>query len=250
MILTWELVPENCLHRFVHLLSPDVYPTVCAKGKQVRMPTQTGLEHHMNANLLVVSTEEYPNPLFLRLEKSGFSCFYSRGVLKTKEILHKQQIDAIVWLFMGHENALGKDLAKIFNQYPTLPIVLITQNYEHLDFAEAITALYANLDLHDDLSDIIRTIETACHQSIIKEQQPESETITTKEIEFKNALSQFSEEPAPTADSESKPRKNKLEQVELWEAVDKQEKQILAGRISRDERKTLLPKRKAPVKKP
>ena len=95
----------------------------------------------MDANLLIVSSEEFPHPLFKLLEKSGFTCFYSRGVIKTKEILKKHHIDAIVWFFLGRDSALAKDLSNVFNQFDKLPIVLITQNYEQLDFAEAINDL-------------------------------------------------------------------------------------------------------------
>ena len=181
----------------------------------------------MNANLLVVSADDFPNMLSQQLVRSGFSCFYSRGVLKTREILEKQQVDAIVWLFMGHERALAKDLLSVFNLFVKIPIVFITQSYEELDFAEDIRALFANLDLDDDLGDIIRTVETACNQSIIKEQEPVADK--TNEIAFKNAVSQIlggSDKPVETDE-----RQNHLQKVELWEAVDKSEKEILAQGI-------------------
>ncbi len=202
----------------------------------------------MDANLLIVSSEDLPNPLFVRLEDSGFTCFYSRGVLKTKEILGKQQVDAIVWLFFGHESALGKDLAEVFNRHADIPIVFITQNYEQLDFAEDVRGLYANLDMNDDQGDIIRTVETACNQSIIEDQQPEETKNDTHEIEFRNIVSQVFGK-SKSDKKESDDQKAKLPQVDLWEAVDKKEKQILAGKISGIEKKSLLPKLKTLIKK-
>lgn len=203
----------------------------------------------MDANLLIVSSEDLPNPLFVRLEDSGFTCFYSRGVLKTKEILGKQQIDAIVWLFLGHESALGKDLAGVFNRHADIPIVFITQNYEQLDFAEEVRGLYANLDMNDDQGDIIRTVETACNQSIIEDQQPEETKSDTHEIEFRNIVSQvFGKTKESESNTEEDP-KAKLPQVDLWEAVDKNEKQILAGKTGSVEKKSLIPKLKTLIKK-
>lgn len=202
----------------------------------------------MNANLLIVSAEDIPNPLFLHLENSGYSCHYSRGVLKTRETLKKQQIDAIVWLFLGHELALARDLARVFNQHSDIPIVFITQHYEELDFAEDIKALFANLDLNDDLHDIVNTIETACNQSIIKENLSFAET-GTHEIEFRNIVSQIIRKPKGTDGLKASASQEKLQEVALWEAVDKDEKQILAGKVTPLEKKSLLPKIKTILKK-
>ena len=188
----------------------------------------------MIASLLIISADDFPNVLTRHLEESEYNCHFSRGVIKTKEILKKQQIDAIVWLFMGHEGALAKDLLKVINFYPQIPIVLITQNYDRLDFAESIKSLYANLDLNDDLADIVKTIETACNQSIIKEQKPVADTEAANEIEFKNAVSQIigkKEEDKENPDESS----NHLESVELWEAIDSNEKKILAGQAVEEE---------------
>jgi len=203
----------------------------------------------MDASLLIVSSEDLPNPLFKLLEKAGFSCFYSRGVIKTRETLENNQIDAIVWLFIGHENALGKDLASVFNQHSKTPIVFITQNYEELGFAESIKGLFANLDQNEDLGDIVHTIETACSQSIIKEKQPVVED--THEIEFRNVVSQIFRKSKNSNEQEKEVAGNKLQQVELWEAVDKNEKQILAGKNidNDDKKKAILPKLKTLIKK-
>ena len=98
------------------------------------------------------------------------------------------------------------------------------------------------------LDDIVDTIETACNQSIIKEQQPEA--TNTHEIEFKNAVSQMIGKMQAAGGKKKSERKNRLQQLELWEAVDKKEKQILAGRMTDKERKALLPKIKTWIKKP
>lgn len=194
----------------------------------------------MIASLLVISADDFPNVLTRHLEQSEFSCFFSRGVIKTREILENQQIDAVVWLFMGHESALAKDLLKVLNVHMQIPIVLITQNYDRLDFAENIKSLFANLDLNDDLGEIIRTIETACNQSIIKEQEPDRETDTANEIEFKNAVSQFVGKRAENTESRED-QQNMLKRVELWEAIDTNEKQILAKGVKEDGKKSRFP---------
>ncbi len=205
----------------------------------------------MIASLLIISADDFPNILSRHLEQSEFSCLFSRGVIKTREILENQQIDAVVWLFMGHEGALAKDLLKVLNLHSQVPIVLITQNYDRLDFAENIKSLYANLDLNDDLSDIMKTIETVCNQSIIKEQEPgiKPDFKSTNEIEFKNAVSQII---GKNSDSEAdiEEQQNRLNRVELWEAIDTNEKQILAGSAHREKsKKSLMPKIKNLFKK-
>ena len=189
----------------------------------------------MKASLLIVSSDDFPNPVVRQFEKLEFNCHYSRGVLKTREILEKQSIDAIVWLFKENESALARDLLKVFNLHMKVPVVFITENYDQLDFAEDIKGLFANLDLHDDMGDIIQTIETACSQSIIKEQEPV--VIKAKEIEFKNAVAQIIGGASKTDINKKEGPANLLDRVELWEAVDRNEKQILAGGSEEDNKK-------------
>ncbi len=202
----------------------------------------------MIANLLFVSSDDFPIEITRHFEKSGFSCFYSRGVLKTREILESQNIDTIIWLFLAHEIALAKDLLKVFNRHSKIPIIFITQTYEELDFAEDIKGLFANLDLNDDIDDIIKTVETACNQSIIIEKQPAVNE--THEIDFKNAVSQIITDPESLTDV--KINDNPLQQIDLWEAVDRSEKKILSKELADDAEegvetkpeKPLLPKLK------
>ncbi|MBU2513058.1 hypothetical protein KJ966_17090 [bacterium] len=204
----------------------------------------------MIASLLIISADDFPNALSRHLEQSEFSCYYSRGVIKTREILENQQIDAVVWLFMGHESALAKDLVKVLNLHAQVPIVLITQNYDQLDFAENIKYLFANLDLNDDLSDMIKTIETVCNQSIIKELKPDIDVQSTNEIEFKNAVSQIIGRNSVDNHTDTEGQQNRLNRVELWEAIDANEKQILAGSGDREKnKKTFIPKIKQLFKK-
>ncbi len=182
----------------------------------------------MNASILIVSSDDFPSPLTRQLEKSSDSCYYSRGVLKTRETLENVHIDAIVWLFKENESALARDLLKVFNLHINIPIIFITENYKQLDFAENIKGLFANLDLNDDLGDIIRTVETACNHSLVKEHTPTADN-RAKEIEFKNAVSQIVEGADPKEQAGLEAQSNRLGQIDLWEAVDSNEKQILAG---------------------
>lgn len=195
----------------------------------------------MIANLLLVSTDEFPNVISRELERSGFSCSYSRGVIKTREILDKQEIDTIVWIFMGHETALAKDLLSVFNLHARIPIVFITQTYDELEFAEDIKALFANHDINDDLSDIIETVETACNQSIIKDQEQVSNE--TVEIEFKNAVSQILRKPISVEPEKEIETDRGFSRVDLWDAVDKAEKDILSGRQNEMNREKPKPRR-------
>ncbi|MBU3917670.1 hypothetical protein KKA14_19255 [bacterium] len=194
----------------------------------------------MIANILLVSADDFPIDIEKNLEKSGFSCSFSRGVLKTKEILESKEIDTIIWLFMGHERALAKDLLKIFNTRSNIPIIFMTQSYDELDFAEDIKGIFANIDLNDDMEDIIRTVETACNQSIIVEEEPTSDD--THEIDFKNAVSQIIENQLPEKASKQSREKSQINKINIWNAVDKREKRILSTANNLEEKKKLFPK--------
>ena len=193
----------------------------------------------MIANLLFVSADDFPLDITRILEKNGFSCYFSRGVMKTREILKKQHIDAIIWLFWGHERALAGDLLAVFNRHGKIPIVFITRSYNELDFAEDIKGLFANVDLNDEVEDIIKTIETACNQSIIVEQ--ENPANDTHEIDFKNVVSQIIKKPVSTEIKIQNQESNPLKQIDVWDAVDKNEKRILSENV-REKPKNIIPK--------
>ena len=193
----------------------------------------------MNANLLLVSADDFPINITRAFEKSDFSCFFSRGVMKTKDILASQRIDAILWLFLGHERALAEDLLAVFNLHTKIPIVFITQSYDELDFAEDIKSLFANIDLNDELEDIIRTVETACNQSIIIDKENSGDN--THEIDFKNAVSQIIGEPVSSDKKSQNQDNNPLKRIDVWDAVDKNEKRILSENVQ-EKPKYVLPK--------
>jgi len=184
--------------------------------------------HPMKANLLIVSVDEFPVHISHFLQKYGFSCFYSRGGLKTKEILKSQPIDTIIWLFLGYEKELAKDLLKIFNRSAEIPIVFITQSYDELDFAEDIKGLYANIDLNDDLDDLLKVIETASNQPVLEEQNAKPVDSEPPEIEFKNIVSELIKE-SPNDQKESAGQDNNpLQDLTLWNIVDEREKRTLS----------------------
>ncbi|MCP4753480.1 MAG: hypothetical protein GY866_21530 [Proteobacteria bacterium] len=193
----------------------------------------------MNADLLIVSADDFPENLSLELRDKGFSCIFSRGGIKTREILGSQKIDVVIWLFFGHEKALAKDLLEIFNKNPDIPIVFITQSYEKLNFAEEIEGLFANLDLNDDLEDILKTVESACNRAIIVEE--EVQEINPPEIDFKNAVSQMIRDTDSPEAGEKPDARNSMRQIPLWNAVDKSEKKLLSEQYQ-PEKKHLLSK--------
>lgn len=182
----------------------------------------------MKANILIVSVNEFPEHISHFLRQHGFSCFYSRGGLKTKEILKSQPIDTIIWLFLGYEKALAKDLLKILNKFAKIPIVLITQSYDELDFAEDIEGLFANIDLDDDLDDLLKTIETAINGPVPGEPRVKPEESELPEIEFKNVVSELFRESPLDKQNRIQPDNNPLRDLTLWDAVDENEKRTLS----------------------
>jgi hypothetical protein len=193
----------------------------------------------MKANVLVVSADEFPARIAKHLEGHGLICFFARGGIKTKEVLGNQAIDAIIWLFLGHERALALDLLQIFNQRPDLPVVLITQNYDELDFVDDVKGLYANLDLNDDIEDIFRAIESSCTQ---QSPQPDMvkpiEVPDLPEIDFRNAFAQILQNPeTPKTGSVN----DELKNTPFWNAVDQDEKRMLSEPY-REDKKALLQK--------
>jgi len=179
----------------------------------------------MKADLLIVSVDDFPIHISRTLENFGFNCNFARGGIKTKEIMKSQNVDAIVWMFWGHERELAKDLLKIFNRYKDIPIVFITQSYDELDFAEDIKGLYANIDLNDDVEDILITIESACNQ--LTETTIETPPNNPPEIDFKNAVSLAIEEKSKSGGVETTERQNPFNDVSLLNAVDQNEKRLL-----------------------
>ena len=184
----------------------------------------------MKANLLIVSVDEFPLVLSQYLEQHGFSCSFSRGGIRTREILGSQNIDTIIWLFWGHEQSLARDLLKIFNKQAEIPIVFITQNYDELDFAERIKGLYANIDLNDDPEDLLSIVESACNQSVIVEE--EATDANPPEIDFKNVVAQVFQDRSSNINRDQPAVKNPFKQVNLWSAVDQSEKKLLVNEIN------------------
>lgn len=191
----------------------------------------------MKADLLIVSADDFPIHISRTLENFGFNCYSTRGGIKTKETLKSQNIDTIVWLFWGHEKELAKDLLKIFNRYPDIPIVFITQSYDELDFAEDMKGLFANVDVNDDVEDILLAVESACNQLI--ESTNETPPNNPPEIDFKNAVSLAIEQEARADKEGPKEKKNPFGDVSLLNAVDKNEKRLLTSDL-KTEKQPLL----------
>ena len=200
----------------------------------------------MTANILIVSVDDIPIHISHFLQQQDLTCYYSRGGLKTKEILKSNPIDTIIWIFLGHEKALAKDLLKIFNKYANIPVIFITQSYDELDFADDIKGLFANIDLNDDLDDLLKTIETSFNKSsstepIVKPEEPEP-----PEIEFKNVVSQLIQETDSDSEKPEQQEDESLKDMNLWNAVDEQEKKALSEPFKPDKKnlfsrlKTLL----------
>jgi len=182
----------------------------------------------MKANLLIVSVDDIPVHISHFLQQQGFSCQYSRGGLKTKEILKSQQIDTILWLFLGHEKALAQDLMKIFNRYPKIPLIFITQSYDELDFADDIAGLFANIDLNDDLDDLLKTIESSINLPLSEETVKKPVETDLPEIEFRNVVSQLIQDNPSDEEGLTPHEDDSLKDMTLWNAVDEQEKRVLS----------------------
>ena len=183
----------------------------------------------MKLNLLLISAEEIPDKVSQILDSFGYPCYFSRGRLKTKEILQKEEIKVILWFFFGkeHEIALAKDLLVTLNDFSKIPVILMTQNYEELEFAEEVIGLYANHDFNDDLNDIINTIESAGYNK--KEINTELEVAAHPEIDFKNIVHQVISHKDDISDLTDKAKRKSIPNMATpWIAVDNQEKDILA----------------------
>jgi len=194
----------------------------------------------MTANILIVSVDDIPVHIdhYLR-KREEFTCFYSRGGLKTKEILKSQTIDTIVWIYLGHEKGLAQDLLKIFNRNAEIPIIFITQSYDELDFAEDIKGLFANLDLNDDIDDLVRSIETSTNLPTSGIPVPQQAEPEPPEIEFKNVVSQLIQDPPSEEEEQNQQEDSSLKDVTLWNAVDEQEKKALSE-LYKPEKKTIF----------
>jgi len=193
----------------------------------------------MTANILIVSVDDVPIHISHFLQQQDLNCFYSRGGLKTKEVLKSQSIDTIIWIYLGPEKALAKDLLRIFNRHSEIPVIFITQSYDELDFAEDIKGLYANLDLNDDLDDLMRNIESSINQPEAKTPVSQPVEPDPPEIEFKNVVSQLIQDRHKKAEGFSQKEEDPLKDMTLWNAVDEQEKRALSEPF-KPEKKGLL----------
>lgn len=185
----------------------------------------------MKANLLIVSVDEFPPQVSHYLSKHGFTCYYSRGGMKTKEILKTEDIDAIIWLFLGHEKALAMDLLEIFNLHQEIPVIFLTRSYDELDFADEIKGLYANLDLNDDTDDLLKNVETACNQSLIEEKAEKNTEPILPEIGFKNVVAQIFQESGLEEEAQPNSDPMSIQQTVLLNAVDQKEKELLSAQF-------------------
>jgi len=195
----------------------------------------------MKANLLLVSVDEFPPQISYYLSEHGFTCLYSRGGMKTKEILKTEDIDTIIWLFLGHEKALAMDLLKIFNRHEDIPVIFLTRSYDELDFADEIKALFANLDLNDDIDDLLKNVETSCNQSLIEEKIEKEATPILPEIGFKNVVAQIFEESMTEEENQPDADPMAIQQTTLLNAVDQKEKELLSAQFQ-PEKKPLFSK--------
>ena len=134
-------------------------------------------------------------------------------------------------------------MLKIFNKFYELPIVLITQSYDELDFAEDIKGLFANIDLNDDLDDLLQAIETASNQPIEEEQKAKSVESEPPEIDFKNVVSEFFKGDPSSQQKPTTQDSNPLKDLTLWNVVDESEKRTLSEPY-KPEKKNLIAKLK------
>jgi hypothetical protein len=196
----------------------------------------------MKLNLLLISADDFPVEVSAYLSKKGMSCNYARGRLKTKEIFNNVNIDAIIWLYQGHEKALANDLLKIFNEFKDIPLIMLTQNINDVDFKDKIENHFANIDLGDDLEDLLRAIGAVCNQKKIQEEQPDKEIHSVPhEIDFKNAVNLFIKDGDQINNKVENDKNNPVKFLTPWLAVNNNEKQILSE-LYKPEKKRFISK--------
>ena len=197
----------------------------------------------MIGKILIVSANDFPETLANKFEENGFSCLFSRGRLKSKELLTENQIDCLVWLYPEYDSGLASDLLTLFNDFPDIPVVPIVQNYNE-DLKEEITAFFRSVDLNDDPLEIIQAVSEACSQSktvSVTQQEPVKQDAHLHEIDFKNAVHQLLQNP----DEEDQEDKSRLEILTPWIAVDENERKILRPPTDEVEKQTFLSRVKA-----
>ncbi|PCI23659.1 MAG: hypothetical protein COB67_12605 [SAR324 cluster bacterium] len=179
----------------------------------------------MELQLLLISIDDFPAAFDQRVRDYGFSCCYARGRLKAREILEQNEIDAIVWQYYGYSDALGRDLVETFNQYDSIPIILITDDFNELVFLKEIKGKFTTIDRNDEIQDTLDAIEKFCYQvplSPIAQKEP-----SIYEIDFKHVMAPIIEGKQIQEELDS-PKARSFKVLTPWVAVDSNEKKILA----------------------
>ena len=176
----------------------------------------------MKLNLLLVSFEDFPSDIELKIQERGIGCYYARGRLKVMEILKQEEINGIVWFHKGYSPALAADLINTFNQKNLIPVIILTTKVGEPELIKRIQSRKKLVDLNDGLREILTIIEDAC---LGKETATSLQTEThLPEINFRGAMRSVT---GSDKERHKSKKSTSLSEPTPWSAVDTKEKNVI-----------------------
>ena len=177
----------------------------------------------MEVNILVISNENPSMDLIEYFKDKGYHLEFSRGPLKTGQMLAENQVDSIIWIFSFTDLLLAEDLINKFNLYPKIPIIVISEKNISKKYSDNLKGFYQQIDYYENYADLCKLVQKACnHYRLEQKENP----IPQRDIEFKKIVHQI-------VTNKNKGEKAKessvLELATPWNIVDNKEKDILAA---------------------
>jgi hypothetical protein len=176
----------------------------------------------MDITLLFVSNSGIPANLTESWSNESIQVQESRGPMKTRQILEERNTCTIIWFIGTEEEELLPDLIQVFNEFPTIPVVMITTGLPETDMTSKLKSLFGQLDIDDEEKEITDLILKACNHFRLHKTASKP---APREIEFKNVVHHISTD--PTLSELSNENNVMLEISAPWNAVDNKEKNII-----------------------
>lgn len=176
----------------------------------------------MEITLLFVSNSGIPSNLVEAWSTESIQYQESRGPMKTRQILEQANTCTIIWFLGTDEEELLPDLIHVFNDHPSIPVVMITSGVSEPHTTSELKSFFGQSDIDDDEKEITDLILKACNHFRLHKYVSKP---APREIEFKNVVHHISTD--PTLSDYSDNNHIKVEISAPWNAVDNKEKNII-----------------------
>ena len=113
----------------------------------------------MRETLLLIDGRGQPAGLVKEFEKAGFFCVYARGPLKVKTLLREHPVALVIWKDNTGNLELGRDLARTWKAYASVPVLHLYAREPHANAAEFGPQVRASLPAETPEGQILAVVE-------------------------------------------------------------------------------------------